>query len=321
MARVRAHPRHVSPEESSGQGQRVLVTGGAGFIGRCVVRTLRQAGHEVVVADLKRCPEAPRDAVVGDLCEDEVRRRAVTPGVDAIVHLAAETSVLGSIRDPALVHETNVEMTAALLELARELGVGTFVLASTNAVVGPREDTIVEDVPLAPLTPYGATKAACEMLMSGYAGSFGMRAVALRLTNVYGVGMGLKDSFVARLMRAASHDEGVRIYGDGHQRRDLVDVRDAADAVVAAVGSWPSGPVIVGGGRSFSVLEMVETARQTTGRAIPTTHVEAQPGEMPAVVVDISRARDRGWEPTISLPDGMHEAWADFRTDFRTGRP
>jgi UDP-glucose 4-epimerase len=236
-------------------------------------------------------------------------------GVDAIVHLAAETSVLGSIRDPALVHETNVEMTAGLLELAREQGVATFVLASTNAVVGPREDTIVEDVPLAPLTPYGATKAACEMLMSGYAGAFGMRAVALRLTNVYGEGMGLKDSFVARLLRAASHDEGVRVYGDGHQLRDLVNVRDVADAVAAAVESWPSGPVIIGGGRSFSVLDMVETARRTTGRTIPTTHVDPQPGEMPAVVVDIARARLRGWEPTISLSDGMLEAWADFRPD------
>ncbi len=300
---------------SSRPPQRVLVTGGAGFIGRSVVRTLRGAGHEVIVADLARSPEAPRDGVVGDLRADAVRRRAMSGDVDAIVHLAAETSVLGSIRDPALVHETNVEVTAALLELAREQGVGTFVLASTNAVVGPREDTIVEDVPLAPLTPYGATKAACEMLMSGYAGAFGMRTVALRLTNVYGQGMGLKDSFVARLLRAASHDDGVRIYGDGHQRRDLINVRDVADAVVSAVDSWPDGPVIIGGGRSYSVLDMVETARQTTGRDIPTTHVDPQPGEMPAVIVDITRARGRGWGPTISLSEGMREAWADFRPD------
>ena len=303
----------------AGPAHRVLVTGGAGFIGRRLVRSLREAGHSVVVADLVHCPDDPHSTVVGDLRQDAVRQEALASGVDTIIHLAAETSVLGSIRDPAKVHATNVEVTAALLELARERGVGTFVLASTNAVVGAREGTFVESVPLAPLTPYGATKAAGEMLLSGYAGAFGMRTVSLRLTNVYGQGMTQKDSFIARLLRAASQDEGVRIYGDGMQRRDLVNVRDVAGAFTAAMGSWPSGPVIIGSGRSYNVLEMLEAARQTTGREIPATHIDAQPGEMPAVVVDVSRARDLGWEPTISLADGMREAWADFRPDGANG--
>lgn len=294
-------------------GLRVLVTGGSGFIGRHVVARLCRAGHLVTVADLDRFPDGSVPTVVGDLCDPWVRQDAVTPGVGAIVHLAAATSVLGSIERPAEVHRTNVEMTAGLLELARQRGVDTFVLASTNAVVGDvGQSTITEDLPLAPLTPYGGTKAAAEMLLSGYAGAFGLRTPVLRLTNVYGPGMAHKDSFVPRLLRAAAGGGGVEVYGDGEQRRDLVHVGDAARAMVLAVLGWPSGPVIVGGSRSYTVNEIARAVRDATGRPIATQRVAPKPGEMPAVVVDIARARSRGYEPSISLVDGIRSAWADF---------
>jgi UDP-glucose 4-epimerase len=197
--------------------------------------------------------------------------------------------------------------------LARCAGVETFVLASTNAVVGNiGQSTITETLPLAPLTPYGATKAAGEMLLSGYAGAFGMRTPAVRLTNVYGPGMGHKDSFVPRLMRAAARGGEVEIYGDGEQRRDLIHVLDAARALVSAAQSWPPGPVIIGGSRSYTVNQLAQAARDATGRPIAARRVAAKPGEMPAVVVDIARARSRGYEPSISLVDGMRSAWADF---------
>jgi UDP-glucose 4-epimerase len=292
---------------------RVLVTGGSGFVGRHVVAALHADGHRVAVVDRADFGDPAVECVIGELEDPAVRESAVAPpGIDAVVHLAAETSVLGSVERPVLVHRVNVDVTAALLELCRERGIGTFVLASTNAVVGRVDGTMTERVPLAPLTPYGATKAAAEMLLSGYSGAYGLRAVALRLTNVYGPGMHHKDSFVPRLMRAAAEGGGVSVYGDGRQRRDLVHVGDVARAFALAVVDWPSGPVIIGSGRSHTVLDLVEAAREATGCPIPTAHVEAKRGEMPAVVVDTAEARRRGFEPQISLVDGLRSAWADF---------
>ena len=144
---------------------RLLVTGGAGFIGRRLVRALLEQGHEVISADRHACPDARVRSVVGDLRDPAVIADAVRSGTDVIVHLAAVTSVLRSVQDPAGTYMVNVEATAALLEHARERGVRTFMLASTNAVAGDvGRQRITEQVPLRPLTPYGATKAAGEML-------------------------------------------------------------------------------------------------------------------------------------------------------------
>jgi UDP-glucose 4-epimerase len=291
---------------------RVLVTGGSGFIGRHVTAALRADGHTVSVVDRVPFDDPAVACVTGELEDAAIRAAAVVAGLDAVVHLAAETSVLGSMERPELVHRVNVDVTAGLLELCRQQGVPTFVMASTNAVVGSFDGVMSETVPLAPLTPYGATKAAAEMLMSGYHGAYGLRTVALRLTNVYGPGMHHKDSFVPRLMRAAADGEGVTVYGDGLQRRDLVHVADVARAFAGAVVDWPSGPVIIGSGTSVTVLDLIAAAREATGCPIPATHVAAKPGEMPAVVVDTAAARGRGFEPRTSLVEGLRTAWADF---------
>jgi UDP-glucose 4-epimerase len=295
--------------------QRVLVTGGSGFVGRSVVAEFRKHGVDVVVADREPFPGGGVTHVPGDLTDPAVRDRAVTDDLAGIVHLAAITSVLRSAEQPQETFASNVAMTQGLLELARRRGVAPFLLASTNAVVGNvGTATITEDSPLHPLTPYGATKAACEMLLSGYAGAYGMTTCALRFTNIYGPGMAAKDSFVPRLMRAALTGGGVQVYGDGRQARDLVHVEDVATAVVTAWQRRLIGTAIIGAARSVTVLDLIEAARTATGAALPAEHVPAKTGEMPAVIVDVSRARaELDYRPRYTLADGLRTVWEDFQ--------
>jgi UDP-glucose 4-epimerase len=298
---------------------RVLVTGGSGFIGRHVVRALLDDGADVTVADKRAFPgEVPGGdgavrMVIGDLCDPSVVAEAVRPGTDVIIHLAALTRVLLSIEDPAATHRVNVDVTAALLEQARSRGVGTFLFASTNAVTGNvGSGTIDEQVPLRPLTPYGATKAAAEMLIGAYASCYGMTGCSLRFSNVYGPGMQEKDSFVPRLMRAARDGTGVQVYGDGTQVRDLVHVEDIVAGLFAAWRAAYSGALILGAGESVSVNDMVDAARSVTGAGIPVEHVPPKPGEMPAVIVDISAARAIGYAPAYDLKTGLSTVWPEF---------
>jgi UDP-glucose 4-epimerase len=303
----------MAVQTSTLDGARVLVTGGSGFIGRSVMAMLRSAGAEVRSVDRRPGEDDATPTVIGDLRDPEVVERVVTDDLDGIVHLAARTSVLASIRHPRETMADNVGVTAVLLERARENGVGRFFLASTNAVTGDvGTRTISEDLPLRPLTPYGATKAACEMLLSGYGASYGMQTCSLRLTNVYGEGMVHKDSFVPRLMRAALSGEYVQVYGDGTQRRDLVNAADVCRALTLAWDHEVEGPMIVGSGSSISVLDLVDAAREATGHELPVKHVEAKPGEMPAVIVSIDRARSIGYEPRVALVDGLRGVWHEF---------
>jgi UDP-glucose 4-epimerase len=295
-------------------GRRVLVTGGSGFIGRHAVAGLSHAGAQVRVVDLRPHPDPSADIVVGDIGDPEVLSEAFDGGVDSVVHLAAVTSVLRSVENPGGTFDTNVAGTHAVLEAARAAGVGSLVFASTNAVTGPMEaPAIVETATLKPLTPYGATKAAAEMLMSAYTASYDVRCVCLRLTNVYGPGMQAKDSIVARLMRAIRLEREFEIYGDGRQVRDYVHVSDVIGAVRLALDrqDW-SGPVVIGSGKSLSVLEVLDTVRSVTGASLDVRHGPARPGEMPAVIVDPSRALSSGWAPRYDFAEGVRGVWEEW---------
>ena len=295
-------------------GRRILVTGGSGFIGRHAVAQLSHAGAAVRVIDLKPHPDPEVDIVVGDIADLDALEAAVAGGIDSIVHLAAVTSVLRSLEQPDLTFATNVAATHALLEAARAAGARSLVFASTNAVTGPMDaPAIVEGAQLRPLTPYGATKAAAEMLMSAYTASYGLRCACLRLTNVYGPGMQAKDSIVARLMRAIRLERTFEIYGDGRQVRDYVHVSDVIAAVRLGLDhqDW-KGPIVIGSGTSLSVLEVVQAVRDITGAELTVEHGPARPGEMPAVIVDPSRARASGWTPEFDFESGLRGVWKEW---------
>ncbi len=295
-------------------GRRVLVTGGSGFIGRHVVADLIGGGAHVRVLDLQPHPDPEVELVQGDMAQPEVLQDALAGGIDAVVHLAALTSVLRSVERPALTYRTNVQATAMLLEGARNAGARSLVFTSTNAVTGPmRGPAITETDVLRPLTPYGATKAAGEMLMSAYTASYGLRCAALRLTNVYGPGMQAKDSIVARLMRAIRLGTAFEIYGDGRQVRDYVHAADVTAAVrLGLLDERWAGPVVIGTGRSLSVLDVIDAVRRVTEAELEVRHGSPRPGEMPAVIVDPSAAHAAGWSPGYSFQDGLVGVWQEW---------
>jgi UDP-glucose 4-epimerase len=304
-------------DPSSVAGRRVLVTGGSGFIGRHVVAALTAAGAAVRVVDLQPHPDAEVDIVIGDIADPSALERAFYGGFDSIVHLAAVTSVLRSVQEPERTFATNVIGTNAVLAAGRAAGVTSLAFASTNAVTGPMEaPKITEAAALKPLTPYGSTKAAGEMLMSAYTASYGLRCACIRLTNVYGPGMQAKDSIVARLMRVIRLGGTFEIYGDGTQVRDYVHAHDVVAAMLLALVSdeW-AGPMVIGSGTSLSVHEVVQAVRDVSGAELPVRHGDAKPGEMPAVIVDPSRAHAAGWSPRYPLlADGLVGVWDEWST-------
>ncbi len=298
-------------------GQRILVTGGSGFIGRQVVTSLTEAGAVVRVVDLVPHPDPGVDVVIGDISDAATIERAFDGGdFSGVVHLAAVTSVLRSVEQPELTFQTNVVGTHRLLEGARAHGVSALAFASTGgAITGPMEEPkIHERALLRPLTPYGATKAAGEMLMSAYTSVFGVRCTFLRFANVYGPGMQAKDSIVARLMRGIRLGTTFEIYGDGTQVRDYVHSLDVVEAVKLALldERW-SGPVLIASGTALSVLEVVDEVRRVTGVDFEVTHGPAKTGEMPAVIIDNTRARSLGWNPRYDFHTGVTGVWEEWR--------
>src|SRR5258708_6882995 len=261
-----------------GSHSRVLVTGGSGFIGRRVVRALMDEGADVTVADKRAFPDAGSygdvpggevRTIIGDLCDPSVVAQAVRPGTDVIIHLAAVTRVLPSIEDPAGTYRVNVDATASLLEQARTRAVRTFLFASTNAVTGDVGRAVInEQVPLRPLTPYGGTKAAAEMLIGAYAACYGLTGCSLRFSNVYGPGMQEKDSFVPRLMRAARDDSGVPGYGGRPHVPGLVHLDDIAAGLFPAWRAGVLGALIRGARAAVSGNDIVHGARRGPGSAL-----------------------------------------------------
>jgi UDP-glucose 4-epimerase len=278
------------------------------------VAALRARGDEVLVVDRRPHPDPSQPVVIGDLRDPGVVEAALSPGTDAVVHLAAITSVLQSKNDPDSCFRTNVLATHYLLERCREIECARVVFASSNAVVGDvGRAEIHEEMALRPLTPYGATKAAAEMLLSAYGASYGLIPVALRFSNIYGAGMQDKDSVVARLMRAALSGTGIDIYGDGEQLRDYVYVSDACAAIELGLARSAPAVLAIGSGHSVSMNEMHRLACAATGVEIPARHIDAKAGEMPAVRINLSAATAAGFQPRYDLGEGLAETWASFQ--------
>jgi UDP-glucose 4-epimerase len=289
---------------------RALVTGGAGFIGSHLVDSLLARGDDVSVVD--DLSTGRRENLAGAATFHEA---SVTDGArmaalladerpEAVFHLAAQVDVRRAVADPAFDAGVNVGGTAVMLEAARAAGVRRFVLASTGgAIYGETERLPTpEDAPQAPISPYGASKAAAETYLALYHRLYGLSTVSLRFANVYGprqdpLGEG---GVIAIYCHAASGNRRVRVFGDGHQTRDFVYVGDVVDALVAAGERDAVGAYNVGTGVETSILELVEALGVEPG------FEPARPGEILRSCLDASAAREAlGWEAATSLADGL----------------
>ncbi|MBB6170024.1 UDP-glucose 4-epimerase [Nocardiopsis mwathae] len=312
---------------------RVLVTGGAGYIGSVVAARLLEAGSEVVVVD--DLSTGHRDAVP-DGCafvEGCIRDRAPevlgAGRIDAVLHFAARSVVAESVARPELYWAGNVGASLALLDAVRAADVRRIVFSSTAAVYGePDGVPIREDAPVRPANPYGASKAAIDAALAEHARMHGIGAVSLRYFNVAGA-QGPRGErhttethLIPIVLQVARGLRGsVAIHGtdyptpDGTCVRDYIHVTDLADAHLRALEACAPGSHRVfnlGNGAGFSVREVIEVCREVTGHPIPAAVAPRRAGDPAVLVASADRARaELGWEPRIpALRDIVADAWA-----------
>ncbi|MFH1003768.1 MAG: NAD-dependent epimerase/dehydratase family protein [Chloroflexota bacterium] len=291
----------------------MLVTGGCGFIGANLCPYLGERGYQVRVLDnlsvgKRENLDPAAELLVGDVRDGETVARAVR-GVDAVVHLAAHTSVVESLEKPLEDWDVNVNGTLNLLEACRREGVDRFVLASSNAVVGEQPPPISESLTPRPLSPYGAAKLAGEALGSSYHHSFGLKTVSLRFANVYGPRAGHKSSVIAIFIRRAKAGQPLTVYGDGQQTRDFVHADDICQAIhlaLTAAGADFGGVFQIGTGVETSINRLTGLLRELTGQQLQIDYRPARPGEIRRNYSDISKARAiLGFAPAVSLEEGL----------------
>lgn len=321
---------------------RILVTGGAGYIGSHIVRRLTEAGREVVVLD--DLSEGHRGAVddvpfvEGNIGDPEVLDRVFSAGgVRFVVHMAASCLVGESVEDPAKYYENNLVSTLRLLEAIRRHGAEGIVFSSSAAVYGEPEDVpIREEHPCRPTNPYGETKLAVERALDWYHRAYGLRYTALRYFNAAGAHPSgelgedhePESHLIPRLLRAA--EEGgppTPIFGedyptsDGTCVRDYVHVMDLAEAHMLALDAMGRGTVAaeavnLGNGEGFSVKEIVEAVGRVTGAKPPVEMAPRRAGDPAILVASADRARRRlGWAPRWSSVESILEtAWRWHRS-------
>lgn len=299
---------------------RVLVTGGAGFVGANLVPYLQAAGHEVAALDDLSAGSRPEwwGRRGGPRCvlaavEDGPAVRRALRGVEAVVHLAAKPGVADSVAHPELDFRTNVLGTFTVLDAARRAGTSRFVFASSGAVLAGAKPPLREDMAPAPLSPYGASKLYGEGIAAA-AGVFGVTGVSLRFANVYGPRSTHKSSVIATFLRRALAGRPVAVYGTGRQTRDFIYVEDICAAIERAVAATRPGVYHLGTGVETTVNRLVGKVQKACGTKLVVERREARPGDAARSFVDLAAARRAlRWRPRVDLQEGLARTVAWMR--------
>jgi UDP-glucose 4-epimerase len=318
---------------------KILVTGGAGYVGSVSAAAFIAAGHDVVVLDdlttghRASVPDGARLHVGSFTDADTIRKLLETERIEAILHCAARSLVGESIVDPAKYYRDNVSGGVTLLEAARTVGVERIVFSSSAAVYGtPDRTPILEDDPQRPINPYGETKRTFESAMRWYQQAYGLRAVSLRYFNVAGATAGLGEDhdpethLIPNVLRAAEGRQSLTIFGDDYPTpdgtciRDYIHVADLADAHLRAIEATVAGDprtddylaCNLGLGGGFSIREVIAAAERAVGHAIPFAVGARRVGDPAVLVASSERAKTvLGWEPAHpQLDDMVGSAWA-----------
>ncbi|MDP4864714.1 MAG: UDP-glucose 4-epimerase GalE [Candidatus Nanopelagicaceae bacterium] len=310
---------------------KVLVTGGAGYIGAHVAAELLKSGYSIRIYDdfsnglHRRVDGKFRDIVDGDML-DRVKLLAALDGIDAVIHLAAKKAVEESVKDPLKYYENNVGGSLNLLGAMAAKGVKQLVYSSSAAVYSPNDkEAVVEDDPTAPLSPYGASKLLSEQLISSVGSAEQISNISLRYFNVIGsniaeFGDNSKDNLVPKVFLALKNGKRPQIYGsdyptpDGTCIRDYIHVQDLALAHLAALKKVESGYISqvynVGSGKGYSVKEMMDQISKSLGRDINPEVSPARAGDSPKLIASIDKIKEQlGWSPKASLEEMIDSAW------------
>ncbi len=320
---------------------RVLVTGGAGYIGSVTTAALLEAGHDVTVFDNLVTGHRAALAQGAAFCQGDIRDKeavagCMSRGFDAIIHFAAYIEAGESMIDPGKFFENNTCGALNLIENAVRHGVGRFVFSSTAAVYAGQDEPIKETDPIAPVNAYGASKLWVEQMLAWYRQIKGLRYGVLRYFNACGAMGRLGEDHQPEshliplvLQVAQGKREKIRIYGtdyptrDGTCIRDYIHVSDLASAHVLALDALARHDSLtcnLGNGAGYSVREVIDAARQVTGHAIPADEFPRRPGDAAILVADATCARELlGWQPRVAgLIDIMASAW-EWRSRFPNG--
>jgi UDP-glucose 4-epimerase len=294
-------------------GNRIIVTGGSGFLGRHLCRALKAEGHEVRNIDLRQSADMPTE--IADICDLGAMKRLIRDA-DVVFHLAALIEAGESVKFPQKFIDYNISGTLNVLEAMRENNVPLFLFSSSAAIYGePLRVPIEEDDRTLPINPYGMTKLAMEALVSSYVASHNMTGVALRYFNLYGneEHHEPESHAIPRFIHQIYHDQEVTVWGTGECERDFIHVSDVVSAHSLAMAHAQANPgkyhyFNISTETPTRVIDVIKFIESAMGKTANVKHFPERPGDPLLLVAKSAKAREQlGWQPRVNIEDGIKE--------------